>query len=135
MLAFQLSRATPTIVNLSGEDYTSAAGITTWVRCVGKAGRSSRRLDPNRMEAAAAEWRKAPMRAKVEHTLLYVKRHFGNAKVRYRELAKNTHRVAMMLGFANQLIAEQQSSSTKDQGPDTADRCGGHASEPENPRG
>ncbi len=53
----------------------------------------------------AAEKRKASVRAKVEHPFLYVKRHFGYAKVRYRGLAKNTRRIALLLGFANLLIA------------------------------
>ena len=53
----------------------------------------------------AAEKRKAAVRAKVEHPFLYVKRHFGYAKVRYRGLAKNTQRIALLLGFANLLIA------------------------------
>ena len=30
---------------------------------------------------------------------------FGYAKVRYRGLAKNRHRIALLLGFANLLIA------------------------------
>ncbi len=46
----------------------------------------------------AAERRKASVRAKVEHPFLYVKRHFGYAKVRYRGLAKNTQRIAVLLG-------------------------------------
>ena len=45
------------------------------------------------------------MRAKVEHPFLYVKRHFGYRKVRYRGLAKNTQRIAMLLSFSNPLIA------------------------------
>ena len=49
--------------------------------------------------------RKASVRAKVEHPFLYVKRHFGYAKVRYRGLAKNTQRIAVLLGFSNLLIA------------------------------
>ena len=53
----------------------------------------------------AAEQRKASTRAKVEHPFLYVKRHFGYGKVRYRGLAKNTQRIAMLLGFTNLLIA------------------------------
>ena len=39
------------------------------------------------------ESRKTSIRAKVEHPFLYVKRHFGYAKVRYRGLAKNTQRL------------------------------------------
>ena len=54
---------------------------------------------------AGRERRKASMRAKVEHPFLYVKRHFGYGKARYRGLAKNTQRIALLLGFANLLIA------------------------------
>ena len=46
------------------------------------------------------------MRAKVEHPFLYVKRHFGYSKARYRELAKNTQRLAVLLGFTNLIRAE-----------------------------
>ena len=53
----------------------------------------------------AAERHKASVRAKVEHPFLYVKRHFDYAKVRYRGLAKNTQRIAILLGFSNLLIA------------------------------
>ncbi len=53
----------------------------------------------------AAERRKASVRAKVEHPFLYAKRHFGYAKVRYRGLAKNTRRLALLLGLSNLLIA------------------------------
>ncbi len=63
-----------------------------------------RRLDKGGAEEAA-EKRKASVRAKVEHPFLYVKRHFGYSKVRYRGLAKNTQRIAMLLGFTNLLIA------------------------------
>ena len=31
--------------------------------------------------------------------------HFGYAKVRYRGLAKNTQRIALLLGFTNLLVA------------------------------
>ena len=47
----------------------------------------------------------ALQRAKVEHPFLYVKRHFGYAKVRYRGVAKNRQRIALLLGFSNLLIA------------------------------
>ena len=53
----------------------------------------------------AAERRKGPVRAKVEHPFLYVKRRFGYAKVRYRGLAKNRQRIAVLLGLSNPLIA------------------------------
>ena len=63
-----------------------------------------RRLDKKGPEEEA-ERRKASVRAKVEHPFLYVKRHFGDAKVRYRGLAKNTQRIAVLLGLSNPLIA------------------------------
>ena len=63
-----------------------------------------RRLDKAGAKEAS-ERRKASVRAKVEHPFLYVKRHFGYGKVRYRGLAKNTQRIAMLLGFTNLLIA------------------------------
>ena len=53
----------------------------------------------------AAEARKAAVRAKVEHPFPYVKRHFGYAKVRYRGVAKNMQRIALLLGFSNLLIS------------------------------
>ena len=53
------------------------------------------------------ERRKASVRAKVEHPFLYVKRHFGYAKVRYRGLAKNRNRLYMLFGLANLRIAER----------------------------
>ena len=53
----------------------------------------------------AAERRNASVRAKVEHPFLYLKRHFGYTKVRYRGLAKNIQRIAVLLGFSNLLIA------------------------------
>ena len=64
-----------------------------------------RKLEPGSPEAAA-EKRKASVRAKVEHPFLYVKRRFGYAKVRYRGLAKNTQRLMTLLGFANLMRAE-----------------------------
>ena len=53
-----------------------------------------------------SEKRKASVRAKVEHPFLYIKRHFGYAKVRYRGLSKNTQRLMTLL-FANLMRAEQ----------------------------
>ena len=64
-----------------------------------------RGLDPESMEALR-EKRKASVRAKVEHPFLYVKRHFGYAKVRYRGLYKNTQRLAVLFGLTNLLKAE-----------------------------
>ena len=65
-----------------------------------------RKLEPGSDEAAR-EKRKASVRAKVEHPFLYVKRRFGYTKVRYRGLAKNTQRLALLLGFANLMRAER----------------------------
>ena len=56
---------------------------------------------------ALAEKRKASVRAKVEHPFLYVKRHFGYAKVRYRGLAKNTQRLMLLLGLTNLITADR----------------------------
>ena len=53
-----------------------------------------RRLLGEGVAEEAAEKRKASVRAKVEHPFLYVKRHFGYAKVRYRGAAKNRQRIA-----------------------------------------
>ena len=64
-----------------------------------------RRLPGKDDPAEAAEKGKASVRAKVEHPFPYVKRHFGYAKVRYRGLAENTQRIALLPGFANVLIA------------------------------
>ena len=59
-----------------------------------------RKLEPD-CPAALGEKAKASMRAKVEHPFLDVKRIFGYAKVRYRGLAKNTDRMALLLGLSN----------------------------------
>ena len=59
-----------------------------------------RKLEPD-SPAALGEKAKASMRAKVEHPFLNVKRIFGYAKVRYRGLAKNTERMALLLGLSN----------------------------------
>jgi len=67
--------------------------------------RGKRRLLDQSGPEEAAEHRKGSVRAKVEHPFLYVKRHFGYRKVRYRGLAKNTQRIALLLGFSNLLIA------------------------------
>ena len=66
-----------------------------------------RKLDPESPEALA-EKSKASVRAKVEHPFLKVKRVFGYAKVRYRGLAKNTERLALLFGLGNLLTAESQ---------------------------
>ncbi len=68
--------------------------------------RGRRRLLDKSGPEEAEEKRKGSVRAKVEHPFLYVKRHFGYRKVvRYRGLAKNRQRIALLLGFTNLLIA------------------------------
>ena len=67
----------------------------------------SRKLDRGSAEALT-ERSKASVRAKVEHPFLKVKRVFGYAKVRYRGLAKNTERLALLFGLGNLLMAEGQ---------------------------
>ena len=59
-------------------------------------------------EAALREKEKASVRAKAEHPFFHVKRVFGYGKVRYRGLHKNAQRIALLLGFANLLIAERK---------------------------
>ncbi len=46
------------------------------------------------------------VRAKVEQVFFSVKQMFVYGKVRYRSLAKNENRLALLLGFANLLRAE-----------------------------
>ena len=64
-----------------------------------------RSLEPG-SEEALAETLKASVRVKVEHPFLKVKRLFGYAKVRYRGLARNTQRLALLLGLGNLMTAE-----------------------------
>ena len=59
-----------------------------------------RKLEPGGA-AAIAEKVKASIRAKVEHPFWGAKGAFGYAKVRYRGLAKNTDRLAMLIGLYN----------------------------------
>ena len=57
---------------------------------------------------AQRERKRASLPAKVEHPFLYIKRRFGYDQVRYRGLAKNHNRLALLLGFTNLLVAEPQ---------------------------
>ena len=68
-----------------------------------------RKLDPESRDALA-EKLKAQVRAKVEHPFLRVKRLFGYGKVRYRGLAKNAERQALLFAPGNLLTAEGQLS-------------------------
>ena len=66
-----------------------------------------RKLEPG-SEEALAEKAKASVRAKVEHPFLKLKRLFGYVEVRYRGLAKNLERLALLFGLGNLLTAEGQ---------------------------
>jgi transposase, IS5 family len=50
---------------------------------------------------------KSQVRAKVEHTIGVIKRIFGFTKVRYRGLAKNTHRLWVTCALANLFMARR----------------------------
>ena len=76
-----------------------------WRVAMGPAARGE--LDPAGAEARRQR-EEASVRAKVEHLFFYVKRMFGYSKVRYRGLRKNGQRIALLLGFANLLIAERR---------------------------
>ena len=64
-----------------------------------------RKLAPG-SEEALAEKAQAQVRAKVEHPFPRLKRLFGYGKVRYRGLAKNAERLALLFGLGNLLTAE-----------------------------
>ena len=61
-----------------------------------------RKLARDQLERLMEEC-KSSVRAKVEHLFFYVKQMFSYNKTRYRGLAKNENRLAMLLGFANLL--------------------------------
>ena len=50
---------------------------------------------------------KSKIRAKVEHSIGVIKRVFGFAKVRYRGLNKNTHRLLVTCALANLFMARR----------------------------
>jgi len=50
---------------------------------------------------------KSKVRARVEHSIGIMKRVFGFAKVRYRGLAKNTHRLLVTCALANLFLARR----------------------------
>ena len=68
---------------------------------------SRRTLEPG-SEEALEEKANASVRAKVGHPFLRLKRLFGYGKVRYRGLAKNMERLALLFGLGNLLTAEGQ---------------------------
>lgn len=65
-------------------------------------GRGYRYLSP---EERAKNRTKSRVRAKVEHAIGVIKRIFGFAKVRYRGLAKNAHRLFVTAALANLYLA------------------------------
>ena len=50
---------------------------------------------------------KSKVRARVEHAIGVIKRVFGFAKVRYRGLQKNTHRLLVTCALANLFIVRR----------------------------
>jgi transposase, IS5 family len=50
---------------------------------------------------------KSKVRARVEHSIGVIKRVFGFAKVRYRGLKKNTHRLLVTCALANLFMARR----------------------------
>jgi IS5 family transposase len=50
---------------------------------------------------------KSKVRARVEHAIGIIKRVFGFAKVRYRGLRKNTHRLLVTCALANLFMARR----------------------------
>jgi IS5 family transposase len=54
------------------------------------------------------EYRKASVRAKVEHPFRVIKRQFGLVKVRFRGLAKNTAHVVTLFALSNLWMARKQ---------------------------
>ena len=71
------------------------------------AARPSQRKHMNAKDKAC-EKAKASIRAKVEHPFRTIKRQFGYAKVRYRGLAKNTNRLAVLSAFSNLLMCHKR---------------------------
>ena len=59
-----------------------------------------------------AERVKTSVRAKVERPFLKTKWMFGYARVRYRGMAKNTQRLALLRGLGNLLTAESRLAAT-----------------------
>jgi len=66
--------------------------------------RGKRAQLPEANPLAKAERIMAGVRAKVESSFFYIKRVFGYAEVRYRDLAKNTNRLQMLAASTNLLM-------------------------------
>ncbi len=63
-------------------------------------------FDPDSAHAKL-EKLKAQIRAKVEHPFRYIKRVFGDSKVRYRGQAKNRNRFYGLAGLTKLMIAQK----------------------------
>ena len=76
------------------------------------AGRPSEmaKMQEGRAKARARkqEYRKASIRAKVEHPFRVIKRQFGLAKVRFKGLAKNTAHVITLFALSNLWMARKK---------------------------
>ncbi len=66
------------------------------------------RYQPLSDEQRARNRTKSRVRAKVEHPILVIKRIFGFAKVRYRGLMKNTHRLHVTCALVNLYLARRR---------------------------
>jgi IS5 family transposase len=72
------------------------------------------RISPIAATVTAASWMRSSggnqvqSRARVEHPIEVIKRVFGFAKVRYRGLQKNTHRLLVSCALANLFMARPQ---------------------------
>ena len=62
---------------------------------------SMRELETDKRELQQQEYRKARVRARVEHPFQAIKRFFRYTKVRCKELAKNTAHILMRFALAN----------------------------------
>mgnify|MGYP003388331652 CR=1 FL=1 len=67
----------------------------------------TRRLLAKSSDAGKVEFRKAQIRAEVEHPFRYIKRVFGYDKARYRGLAKKTRRLHLLAGFSNLMVGKK----------------------------
>jgi hypothetical protein len=60
------------------------------------------------LDECAKNSTKSKVRARIEHAIRVIKRVFGFAKVRYRGLSKNLHRLLVACALANLFMARRQ---------------------------
>lgn len=82
----------------AGQGQTLAAAAPDALDFTNQKGRRNRPLDERQK---ARNRTKSKVRAKVEHVFGVIKRVFGFAKVRYRGLDKNAHRLFVVSALAN----------------------------------